>query len=172
MLELYLSRFYDQQKKRASLSSSSLIIKDGRSYPEPITVVPPNIKEFLQRKSGIVFKRKENWMLVIHNNQLFTRDAVLFLDEMATSHGYQLMTDESELTSGFWSLTAHLNSMPVLSLHSSRGLPRKAGLNTDHISLIIGLTVTRAHLYSQLSSLSWLSPVLLIHQFLLRYPCH
>lgn len=40
-------------------------------------------------------------MLVIHNNQLFTRDAVLFLDEMATSHGYQLMTDESELTSGF-----------------------------------------------------------------------
>lgn len=40
-------------------------------------------------------------MLVIRNNQPFARDAVLFVNEMASSRVYRLMTDGSELRSRF-----------------------------------------------------------------------
>lgn len=165
ILELYLSSFYVQQKKRASLFSSSHVIKGGGPYLNQSQWSHLTVRSFLKGNQDIVFKWKENWMLVIRNNQPFARDAVLFVNEMASSRVYRLMTDGSELRSRFWSLIAHLSSMPVMSLHSSRGLPGKAGLTTYQISLIIGLTVTRACLRSQLSSSSWLSPVLPIHQF-------
>lgn len=124
-------------------------------------MVPPNSKEI--RTLFSKERRTECWTSI--TTSCSKRDTVLFLYEMAASPVHQPMTDRSELTSRFWSLTAHLNSRPVMSIYSSRGLPRKAGLNINHISLIIELTVTRARLYTLLISSSWLSSVPPIHQF-------
>lgn len=69
-------------------------------------MVPLNSNDFSQRKSGYCFQ-KEGEPNAGPINQLFTRDAVPVLDEMATSHVYQLMPDQSELTSGLRNLIAH-----------------------------------------------------------------
>lgn len=77
--------FYVQQKKRASLPSSSHIIKgiapllnQSINHSGPIWPWGCSPKEI----RVLFFKRKKKWMLDLHNNQLPTKSAVIFLDEI------------------------------------------------------------------------------------------